>query len=44
MKAAGVEPGPQMGKVLKALQALWVRSGFTADRDKLLMALKLINR
>ena len=44
MKAAGVEPGPQMGKVLKALQALWVRSGFTADRDKLLMVLKLINR
>ena len=44
MKAAGVESGPQMGKVLKALQALWVRSGFTADREKLLMALKLINR
>ena len=44
MKAAGVEPGPQMGKVLEALKALWVRSGFTADRDKLLMALKLINR
>jgi len=44
MKAAGVEPGPQMGKVLEALKALWVRSGFTADREKLLMALKLINR
>jgi len=44
MKAAGVEPGPQMGKCLEALKALWVRSGFTADRDKLLMALKLINR
>jgi len=44
LKAAGVEPGPKMGKVLEALTALWVRSGFTADRDKLLMALKLINR
>ena len=44
LKAAGVEPGPKMGKVLEALKALWVRSGFTADRDKLLMALKLINR
>ena len=44
LKAAGVEPGPKMGKVLKALKALWVRSNFTADRDKLLMALKLINR
>jgi len=30
--------------VLEALKALWVRSNFTADRDKLLMALKLINR
>ena len=44
LKAAGVEPGPKMGKVLEALKALWVRSNFTADRDKLLMALKLINR
>ena len=44
LKAAGVEPGPKMGKVLDALKALWVRSNFTADRDKLLMALKLINR
>lgn len=44
LKSAGVEPGPKMGKVLEALKALWVRSGFTADREKLLMALKLINR
>ena len=44
LKAAGVEPGPKMGKVLEALKALWVRSNFTADREKLLMALKLINR
>ena len=44
LKAAGVEQGPKMGKVLEALKALWVRSNFTADREKLLMALKLINR
>lgn len=44
MKAAGVKSGPQMGKMLEALKALWIRSGFTADREKLLMALKLINR
>lgn len=44
LKAEGVEPGPKMGKVLEALKALWVRSNFTADREKLLMALKLINR
>jgi len=44
MKAAGVEPGPQMGKMLEALKALWVRSGFTANREKLLMALQLLNR
>ena len=44
LKAAGVEPGPKMGKVIEALKALWVRSNFTADRDKLLIALKLINR
>ncbi len=39
---AGVEPGEAMGKKLAALKALWVRSGFTVDRDKLLMALKLL--
>ncbi|WP_026940943.1 CCA tRNA nucleotidyltransferase [Hellea balneolensis] len=44
LKKAGVEPGPQMGKKLEALKALWVRSGFTADREKLLMALQLLNR
>lgn len=42
LKAAGVEAGPKMGRAMKALEALWVRSGFTADKDKLLMALKLI--
>lgn len=44
LKSAGVEDGPQMGKVLEALKALWIRSGFTADKDRLLMALSLINR
>jgi len=44
LQAEGIEAGPQMGKTLDALKALWVRSGFAADRDKLLMALKLINR
>lgn len=42
LKAAGVEPGPKMGKALKALEALWIRSGFTAHKDKLLTALKLL--
>jgi len=42
LAAAGVAPGPGMGKKLDALKALWVRSGFTADKQKLLMALKLL--
>lgn len=42
LKAAGVEPGPKMGKALQALEALWIRSGFTADKEKLLIALKLL--
>ncbi len=44
LKAEGLAPGPDMGKTLEALKALWIRSGFTADRKKLLMALKLIHR
>lgn len=44
LKSAGVADGPQMGKMLKALKALWVKSGFTADKERLLMALSLINR
>lgn len=44
LKAAGVEEGPHMGKVLEALKALWVKSGFEADKARLLMALTLINR
>lgn len=44
LKAAGIEDGPKMGKTLEALKALWVRSGFTATKERLLMALALINR
>ncbi|WP_017931847.1 CCA tRNA nucleotidyltransferase [Robiginitomaculum antarcticum] len=42
LKAAGVAPGEAMGRKLKALEALWVRSGFTADKPKLMMALTLL--
>lgn len=41
LKEAGVKPGPEMGRVMKALEALWVRSGFAADKEKLLTALKM---
>ena len=39
---AGQQPGEAMGKKLEALKALWIRSGFTVEKDKLLMALKLL--
>lgn len=41
LKSAGVQPGPDMGKAMKALEALWVRSGFSVDKEKLLIALKM---
>lgn len=44
LKTAGVKNGPEMGRVLKALKELWVRSGFEADKDKLLVALAMIHR
>ena len=44
LKAAGLKDGPGMGKKLAALRALWVRSGFTADKARLMQALALINR
>ena len=44
LKAAGLKDGPEMGKKLAALKALWVRSGFTADKARLMQALALINR
>ena len=42
LKKVGVEPGPEMGKAMKALEALWVKSGFAVDKEKLLIALKLL--
>ncbi len=39
---AGVPQGPVMGKALKALEALWVRSGFSTEKPQLLAALKLM--
>jgi len=42
LKKAGVAAGPEMGRAMKALEALWVRSGFSVDKEKLLIALKLL--
>jgi poly(A) polymerase len=39
---AGVEPGEAMGRKLEALKALWIKSGFAVEKDKLLIALKLL--
>ena len=39
---AGVPKGPAMGKALKALEALWVRSGFSTEKPQLLAALKFM--
>ena len=36
--AAGVEPGPDVGKRLKELEARWVESGFSLSREALLRA------
>jgi len=41
---AGVPSGEKVGKALTALEALWVRSGFHADKKRLLAALTLIHR
>jgi poly(A) polymerase len=38
----GVPKGPAMGKALKALEALWVRSGFSTEKPQLLAALKFM--
>lgn len=40
--AAGVPKGPQLGKALSALEALWIRSGFSTEKPQLLAALKLL--
>jgi tRNA nucleotidyltransferase/poly(A) polymerase len=34
--AAGLEKGPEIGKVQRALEDDWISSGFTLERDKLL--------
>jgi len=41
--AAGLPPGPKVGKAMMALEALWVRSGFNANKRALLAALAMIN-
>ena len=42
LRKLGVSPGEGMGRMLKALEALWVRSGFSADRAKLLAAARMM--
>jgi len=39
---AGVPKGVQMGKAMKALETLWVRSGFKTEKPQLLAALKFL--
>ena len=42
LKAAGFAPGESMGKLLKALEALWIKSGFTVEKPQLLAAAKMM--
>ena len=42
--AVGLPAGPKVGKAMQALEALWVRSGFNANRQALLAALAMISR
>ncbi len=44
LHAAGVPKGPQMGAALKALEALWVKGGFSAGKDQLLAAVPVVLR
>ncbi|MEM9471826.1 MAG: hypothetical protein AAGA00_07700, partial [Pseudomonadota bacterium] len=37
--ASGVEPGPQVGEMLRALEDWWIAGGFKAGRDELLARL-----
>ena len=39
---AGVPKGPDLGKALTALEALWIKSGFSTEKPQLLAALKLL--
>ena len=36
LQAAGMEPGPEMGKKLAELEELWIESGFVLTRSELL--------
>ena len=42
LAAAGVPKGPKMGKAMKALEALWIKSGFSTEKPQLIAALKLL--
>jgi len=42
LKKAGFPTGEGMGRLLKALEALWVKSGFTTEKEQLLVAAKMI--
>jgi poly(A) polymerase len=39
---AGVPKGPQLGKALTALEALWIKSGFSTEKPQLLATLKFL--
>jgi len=39
LRAEGIEPGPQLGQALAALEKAWVESDFTLDRSDLLARL-----
>lgn len=36
----GLKPGPEVGKILRALEADWIKGDFSADRDALLAQVK----
>ena len=42
LKQAGFAPGEDMGRRLKALEALWVKGGFRASREELVAAARML--
>lgn len=40
--AIGIPHGEKLGKTLKALKALWIRSGFTVQKPQLMVAAKML--
>ncbi len=36
LKSLGLSDGPELGRILRAVEAIWVDSGFTLDRDALM--------